>query len=190
MFWNKGTKKQGSCYPEVEAVVYETKLGTRIDEEEQKMKQESTMYQIRRAFYQGAEVIQVRNGNHYLELIKWAKANKIECKDRTRVLVMDDMDNTPGLYAAYFPKGKTLNILKQDIDLKVTGLVGPLWAELVTSDAFLQEHWYPETKKGPRQETETHCDLVKKSGTRRVTIDGVQYEVQGSVTLEGKVVVK
>ena len=190
MFWNKGTNKQGSYYPEVEAVVYETKLGTRLDEEEQKMKEESVVYQIRRAFYQGLDVIQVRNGNHYLELIQWAEANNIECKDRNGVLVMDDMDNTPGLYAAYAKKGKTLNILKQDTDLKVTGLGGPLWAELVTSDAFLQEHWYPETKKGPRQETATHCDLVKKNGTHQVTIDGVQYEVQGSVTLEGKVVVK
>lgn len=212
MFWNRGTKKQDTnYYPDDESATYAIKLWklleeeatdntndytyfytklNEVQEEKQNPREENTLYQVRRAAYLDLPVIRIYDNKQYQALLTWAEAKGVDYKDVNHMLlVADDKLNVSGLYAVYYPKQNTLKILKQDTALKDSSFRRPLFAKPILSvyDAI---RLYGATTQEPHRATETPLGLVKKNGTHQVTIDRVQYEVQGSVTLEGKVVVK
>lgn len=208
MFWNKGTKKestntesklnnvlkedqqQGTTTEEYDRFYSEMK---KVQNEKEMMKEVDTVFQVQYAFYHEWPVISISSFRQLQRLKQWSEGKGVEVKDYNTILTVDDIGGTLssiiGLYAVYAPRQKALKILKQDTTLTNGSFRRPLWAKPIVSsyDAMSPQQGLI---RGQEPVTANGTSLVNKNGTHHVTVDGVQYEVQGSVTLEGRVVVK
>lgn len=152
----------------------------------------STLYQIKLALLYEWDVIRIPTVDQYQKLKEWAVSENVELYDLPKgVLCLDSTLHyggtiVNGLYAVYSKRANIITILEQDPELRDSYVGGLGWGRVVYSSEFLRAQ---EVKKR-KVATDATLDSAKKNGHHQVTIDGVDYEVQGSVTLKGKVTVK